>query len=59
MCICVAVVLRLSANHAEFIVQREFVEVESVGYWVVADVVDERVIVIDVDVGYKSKIHSD
>lgn len=34
-------------------------EVESVGYRVVADVVDERVIVIDVDVGYKSKIHSD
>lgn len=59
MCICVAVVLRLSANHAEFIVQRESVEVESVGYRVVADVEDERVIVIDVDVGYKSKIHSD
>lgn len=34
-------------------------EVESVGYRVVADVEDERVIVIDVDVGYKSKIHSD
>ncbi|MGP5497401.1 type II toxin-antitoxin system RelE family toxin [Corynebacterium flavescens] len=32
---------------------------ESWGYRVVADIVDERVIVIVVDVGHRSKIYSD
>ncbi|WP_376778865.1 type II toxin-antitoxin system RelE family toxin [Corynebacterium flavescens] len=33
--------------------------VESWGYRVVADIVDEHVIVIVVDVGHRSKIYSD